>query len=94
MLSVGNLLPLGRDSYETAYYVALLVMIPVTVSLIQNTGLNILYAMNKHRFRSAVYLCIAVLNVGLTFLWVERYGIIEHSHNNMYCLCDRQYTDY
>lgn len=64
------------DGYETAYYVALLVMIPVTVPLIQNTGLNILYAMNKHRFRSAVYLCIAVLNVGLTFLWVERYGII------------------
>lgn len=62
--------------YEEAYYVALLVMIPVTVPLIQNTGLNILYAMNKHQFRSVVYLCIAVLNVGLTFWWVEEYGII------------------
>lgn len=62
--------------YEEAYYVALLVMIPVTVPLIQNTGLNILYAMNKHQFRSVVYLCIAVLNVGLTFWWVEKYGII------------------
>ena len=55
---------------------ALLVMIPVTVPLIQNTGLNILYAMNKHQFRSVVYLCIAVLNAGLTFWWVEEYGII------------------
>lgn len=62
--------------YEDAYYVALLVMIPVTVPLIQNTGLNILYAMNKHQFRSVVYLCIAVLNAGLTFWWVEEYGII------------------
>ena len=62
--------------YEEAYYVALLVMLPVTVPLIQNTGLNILYAMNKHQFRSVVYLCIAVLNVGLTFWWVEKYGII------------------
>ena len=62
--------------YEESYYVALLVMIPVTVPLIQNTGLNILYAMNKHQFRSVVYLCIAVLNVGLTFWWVEKYGII------------------
>lgn len=62
--------------YEEAYYVALLVMIPVTVPLIQNTGLNILYAMNKHQFRSVVYLCIALLNVGLTFWWVEKYGII------------------
>lgn len=64
------------SGYEEAYYVALLVMIPVTVPLIQNTGLNILYAMNKHQFRSVVYLCIAVLNVGLTFWWVEAYGII------------------
>lgn len=62
--------------YEESYYVALLVMIPVTVPLIQNAGLNILYAMNKHQFRSVVYLCIAVLNVGLTFWWVETYGII------------------
>ena len=62
--------------YEAAYYVALLTMIPVTVPLIQNTGLNILYALNKHKFRSIVYASIAVLNVGLTFWWVEDYGII------------------
>ena len=59
-----------------AYYVALLVMIPVTIPLIQNTGLNILYAMNKHKFRSIVYFFIAVLNVLLTFWWVEIYGIV------------------
>ena len=46
-------------------------MIPVTVPLIQNTGLNILYAMNKQQFRSAVYLCIAGLNAGLTLWGVE-----------------------
>lgn len=62
--------------YEDAYYVALLTMIPVAVPLIQNTGLNILYALNKHQFRSIVYLCIAVLNVILTFWWVEGFGII------------------
>lgn len=62
--------------YEEAYIIALLTMVPVTVPLIQNTGLNILYAMNKHQFRSIVYFFIAVLNVVLTFLWVEKYGII------------------
>lgn len=62
--------------YQEAYYVALLTMIPVTVPLIQNTGLNILYALNKHKFRSIVYICVAILNVGLTFCWVEHYGII------------------
>lgn len=62
--------------YGDSYYVALLTMIPVTIPLIQNTGLNILYALNKHKFRSIVYACIAILNVGLTFWWVEGYGII------------------
>lgn len=62
--------------YEESYYVALFVMIPVTIPLIQNTGVTILYALNKHKFRSAVYFCVAVLNVALTFIWVERYGII------------------
>jgi O-antigen/teichoic acid export membrane protein len=62
--------------YALAYYVALLTMIPVTVPLIQNTGINILYALNKHQFRSTVYACIAVLNAVLTFWWVEDYGII------------------
>jgi len=64
------------EGYEQAYYVALLTMIPVTVPLIQNTGLNILYALNKHQFRSVVYACIAIINVGLTFWWVEKYGIV------------------
>ena len=62
--------------YERAYYVALLTMLPVTVPLIQNTGMNILYALNKHRFRSIVYACVAVVNVVLTFWWVESYGIV------------------
>ena len=62
--------------YDRAYPVALLTMIPVTVPLIQNTGLNILYALNKHKFRSIVYACVAVVNVGLTFWWVEDYGIV------------------
>ena len=43
----------GPD-YADAYAVALLTMIPVTVPLIQSTGLNILMVLNKHRFRSVV----------------------------------------
>jgi len=62
--------------YSLSYYIALLTMVPVTIPLIQNTGINILYALNKHRFRSVVYSVIAVLNVILTFWWVEDYGIV------------------
>ena len=32
--------------------------------------------MNKHKFRSVVYLCVAAVNAGLTFWWVESLGII------------------
>lgn len=64
------------SGYELAYPVALLTMIPVAVPLIQNTGLNILYVINKHHFRSTVYLCIALTNIVLTFAWVETYGIV------------------
>ncbi len=65
----------GPD-YREAYGVALLTMLPVSVPLIQNTGLNILYVLNKHRFRSIVYCCIALLNAVLTFWLVETHGII------------------
>lgn len=64
------------ENYSQSYYVALFVMIPVTVPLLQNTGLNILYALNKHRFRALTYLFIAIVNVVLTFSWVETYGIV------------------
>lgn len=67
------------DSYAEAYPVALLVMLPVTIPLIQNTGLSIVIAQNKHRFRAIVYAVIAVLNVILTLIFVQYWGIIGAS---------------
>lgn len=48
--------------YEDAYVIALLVLAPATVPLIQSIGFLIIKAMNKHRFRAITYLIIAVLN--------------------------------
>lgn len=64
------------DSYEAAYWIAVLTMFPLCVPLIQNTGLTIITAQNKHQFRSIVYLVIAILNVVSTYLVVPYYGII------------------
>lgn len=64
------------DSYSEAYTVALLTLIPVTVPLIQNTGLSIVIAQNKHRFRSMVYLIIAIVNALTTAFVVNYWGII------------------
>lgn len=63
----------GSD-YENAYYMALVTLIPLAVPLIQNTGLSIVIAQNKHKFRSIVYLVIAVLNVISTYLVVPYWG--------------------
>lgn len=68
----------GPD-YEEAYWVAIFTMLPATIGLIQNTGTNILYAKNKHKFRAFSYFCMAALNIILTLIWVKEYGIIGAS---------------
>lgn len=64
------------DSYSEAYAVALITMYPICIPLIQNVGLNIVIARNKHRFRSVLYLIIAIVNVVTTYLTVPIWGII------------------
>jgi len=62
--------------YVNAYWVTILTMFPLCVPLIQNTGLSIIIAQNKHQFRSIVYLIIAILNVVSTYLVVPTMGYI------------------
>lgn len=54
------------SEYSEAYFIALVVMVPLTIPLIQNMGLTILQAKNMQKFRSNVYIVIAVLNVFLS----------------------------
>lgn len=49
--------------YSEAYYIALIVMIPLTIPLIQNMGITILQAKNMHKFRSILYIIIAFINL-------------------------------
>lgn len=60
--------------YIEAYYIALVTLIPLTIPLIQNTGYSIILAENKHKFRSIVYLIIAVVNMISTYLIVPYLG--------------------
>lgn len=64
------------EGYDDAYYVALLLIIPGSIPLIQNLGVEVQRALNKHQFRSIVYLCMAALNVILTVILCQRYGAI------------------
>ncbi len=63
----------GTD-YVDAYHMALLLIIPVTIPLIQNLGIEIQRAKNMHKFRSWVYLCIAIGNVLISIPLVKAYG--------------------
>ena len=67
------LLWVGND-YVSAYYILLLLMIPAIIPLTQNIGISILQARNKHKFRSVVYLCIAILNIFISIPLAREYG--------------------
>lgn len=65
----------GKD-YGSSYYVALLLMTPAIVPLIQNIGIEIQRAKNKHQFRSLVYLIMAFINVSLSIELAKKWGEI------------------
>ena len=61
--------------YTEAYPVALLLIIPVTVPLVQNLGIEIQRAKNMHKTRSVVYFLIAVGNIFLSILLIKLQGV-------------------
>lgn len=63
----------GTD-YGEAYPIMLLLVIPVTIPLIQNLGIEIQKAKNMHQFRSWVYFLIAIANVFLSIPLTDAYG--------------------
>lgn len=72
----------GPD-YADSYWIAVLTMFPLCIPLIQNIGLSIVIAQNKHKFRSVVYLIVAIGNVISTYLLVPRWGVIGAA----FCSC-------
>ena len=63
-------------TYSASYYIALLTLVPLCIPLIQNTGLVVVMAQNKHKFRSITYFIIAIINVVSTYLVVPYTGAI------------------
>ena len=53
-------------NYDGSYLITLILIIPVTIPLAQNIGIEIQRAKNMHQFRSWIYLCIACANILLT----------------------------
>lgn len=64
------------NGYTDSYYVALLLILPASIALVQNLGIEIQRALNKHQFRSLVYFFMAILNLVLTIFLCRRYGAV------------------
>lgn len=65
----------GKE-FVDSYYVALLLIIPVCVPLIQNLGLSIMQAMNKFRFKSISTLVMSIINVVISIYFAKKWGAI------------------
>ncbi|MCT4777085.1 MULTISPECIES: oligosaccharide flippase family protein [Exiguobacterium] len=63
----------GKEFIEV-YSTTLILMIALLIPLIQNVGISILQAMNKHAFRSILYVALAVSNLLLSVFLVKDYG--------------------
>lgn len=63
----------GKE-YNTSYYIACILMIPVTIPLIQNVGISILQAKNLHKFRSVLYALIALANIAASIPLAKMWG--------------------
>ncbi len=62
------------NNYDNSYPIALLLIIPVTIPLIQNIGIEIQRAKNMHQFRSWVYFFIALANLIISIPLAKMYG--------------------
>ena len=67
---------IAGDGFEEAYYVAILIMIPYAIDLIQICGGSILQARNWYGYRAKVLGIAAVLNIVLTIILVKIMGIV------------------
>lgn len=62
--------------YVDSYAIALLLVVPVTIPLIQNLGIEIQRAKNMHKARAIVYLFIALANIVISIPLIKFIGPI------------------
>lgn len=60
------------DGYDQSYYIALILMIPSIVPLIQNVGIEIQRAENRHIYRSLIYGIMAIFNLIISIILCQR----------------------
>lgn len=64
------------EEYRQSYSIAIIILVPMLIPLIQGMGGIILQAKNMLKFRSILYLAIAIVNVVLSIIFVQWWGAI------------------
>ncbi len=64
------------ETFEEAYLIAILILIPQMISALADVALYVMWAKNKHKMKSFVSLGICIINILLTIILVQKYGII------------------
>lgn len=60
--------------YDESYYVAMILIIPNTVNMIQNVAYEIQRAKGLQKYRSLMYFGIAIMNILITLVLIQYYG--------------------
>ena len=74
------------DSFQAAYSYTVILMAGLIIPLVQNTGILILQAKNKHAFRAIVFVIIAILNVLISIPLAKQYGAMACACVTAACL--------
>lgn len=83
-LMVSGLIMFGKEfiiwwagsEYESSYYIALLLIIPLSFALIQNLGISIRQAMNKNKFATLLSFFVAIVNLIISIFLAKIYGAV------------------
>lgn len=83
-LAVSGLVFVGKDfirlwlgdGFDDSYIVALLLIVPVVFALIQNTGLSIMQAMNKYKFKALSTFIMSLFNIVISIFLAKSFGAI------------------
>ena len=74
------------DGYEDSYYIMLLFMFATATPLIQNLGIEIQRALNKHQFRSIILLIAQIGHLFLSIILCQKYDAIGCAFGNFIAL--------
>lgn len=64
------------EEYEKAYIVSLFLVIPVLIQLMQNVGIEMQRALNKHQLCSVIYFIMAIINIFISIPLADKFGAV------------------